>query len=186
MKRLFLLCIFAFTSLTASANQIGMFFRDTSSADPSLPNLAPKNDAYFSVSGNNHGTANSYVDLTYDFVHPLKFVEFGFTLSGAGQTPISGTATASYSDEINIFVNDNAIHYFVVYVEDGDLKKVNLRTFAEPFNNINPDPSDDFLNIVSIRAIPGDAASVPEPGTATLFGIALAGMLGIARFKRRL
>lgn len=186
MKRLLLLCILALSSLTASANQIGLFFRDAPSLDQNLPNLAPVNDAYYSVAGNAHGTSSSYVNLTYNFTQPLERVEFGFRLSGGTNTGLSGTATASYYDEINKFFNgDDEIHYFVVYVEDRDLRKVDFVTFGDTRLGYNLDPSDDFLDIVSIRAVTRDEAPVPEPGTAMLFAVAFVGMFGVGRFARR-
>lgn len=177
MKRLILLCSLSLAAFGASANQIASNFSGT----PFYTNLTDitsyGENRYFTVTGNPHGTTTEGVTLTYDFLVPIRNIEFGFSVTGA--TIIAGTATAlNYTEPSDFIVPDNKIYYFHAGAEDGNLRQVKL-ILRNPSNNIT---SDDFLNIISIRAVAQDGGYVPEPSTIALFAITMAGMFG---FKRR-
>lgn len=175
MKRLMLMLILAVASQFASANQVGYRFTDAPLLDPSLPNIVDGEGAWFTISGSPYGSPDGYLTLTYTFLQPLHWAEFGFILEGA--SIIAGRVTASYSEETDTTIDDGNVHYFSGNAEDGDVRQISF--YIPAFEG--SDPADDWLRIVSIRTIVNDGTQVPEPGTVALFGIAL---LALARLRR--
>jgi len=175
MKRLMLMFMLAVASQFASANQVGYRFTDAPILDQNLPNIVGGEGTFFTISGSPFGSPDGYLTLTYNFLQPLHFVEFGFILEGASL--IAGRVTASYSEETDTTISDSNIHYFSGNAEDGDVRQISF--FIPAFEG--SDPADDWLQIVSIRAIVNDGTQVPEPGTLALVGIAL---LALSRLRR--
>lgn len=179
MKRLMLMLILAVASQFASANQVGYRFTDTPLLDQNLPDIVDGEGTYFTISGSPYGSPDGYLTLTYTFLQPLHWAEFGFILEGASL--IAGRVTASYSEETDITIDDGNVHYFSGNAEDGDVRQI---SFYIP-DAEGSDPADDWLRIVSIRVIVNDGTQVPEPGTPALFGLALLALAHVKRTARR-